>query len=173
MIARPVPERDGRPIVGIDLGAGRAWSAAVAIWRSGRVEALAVAPGVPSLEAQERRDRVTVGNAQEARAQAARCASPKGCGCNRPAEHVARRHGRVGAARAGGLRSLPARRGYRTPSVSGVEIIPRVVPVELKARARISGHLRKVAKPMVRLLSSAAPAGCLTASLGGRDGRER
>ena len=56
-MARPVPEREGRPIVGIDLGAGRAWSAATAIWRSGRVEALAVAPGIPTLEAQERRDR--------------------------------------------------------------------------------------------------------------------
>ena len=59
--ARPVPERSGRPIVGIDLGAGRAWSAAVALWRSGRVEALAVAPGIPTLEAQERRDRVPPG----------------------------------------------------------------------------------------------------------------
>lgn len=59
--ARPVPERAGRPIVGIDLGAGRAWSAAVAIWRSGRVEALAVAPGIPDLAAQEKRDRVPAG----------------------------------------------------------------------------------------------------------------
>ena len=59
--ARPVPERDGRPIVGIDLGAGRAWSAATAIWRSGRVEALACAPGIPTLEAQEKRDRVPWG----------------------------------------------------------------------------------------------------------------
>ena len=59
--AREVPERTGRPIVGIDLAAGRAWSAAVAVWRSGRVEALAVAPGIPSLEAQERRDRVPAG----------------------------------------------------------------------------------------------------------------
>ena len=59
--ARPVPEREGRPIVGIDLGAGRAWSAAVALWRSGRVEALAVAPGVPDLAAQEKRDRVPPG----------------------------------------------------------------------------------------------------------------
>lgn len=61
VIARPVPERDGRPIVAIDLGAGRAWSAAVAIWRSGRVEAIAIAPGIPSLEAQEKRDRVPWG----------------------------------------------------------------------------------------------------------------
>ena len=59
--ARPVPEREGRPIVGIDLGGGRAWSAAVGVWRSGRVEAIAVAPGVPDLEAQERRDRVPWG----------------------------------------------------------------------------------------------------------------
>ena len=59
--ARPVPEREGKPIVGLDLGAGRAWSAAVGVWRSGRVEALAVAPGIPSLEAQEKRDRVPAG----------------------------------------------------------------------------------------------------------------
>ena len=59
--ARAVPERSGRPIVGIDLGAGRAWSAAVATWRNGRTEAIAVAPGIPSLEAQEKRDRVPAG----------------------------------------------------------------------------------------------------------------
>lgn len=59
--AREVPDRDGRPIVGVDLGAGRAWSAAVAAWRSGRIEAVAVAPGIPDLEAQEKRDRVPRG----------------------------------------------------------------------------------------------------------------
>ena len=59
--ARPVPERTGRPIGGIDLDAGRAWSAAVGVWRSGRVEAIAVAPGIPDLEAQEKRDRVPWG----------------------------------------------------------------------------------------------------------------
>ena len=52
--ARAVPERSGRPIVGIDLGGGRAWSAAVALWSNGRVEAKAVAPGIPGLEEQER-----------------------------------------------------------------------------------------------------------------------
>ena len=57
--ARDVPLPDGRPIVGIDLGGGRAWSAAVALWSGGRCEALAVAPGLPSIEAQERRDRVS------------------------------------------------------------------------------------------------------------------
>ena len=61
MAARPIPPREGRPIVGVDLGGGRAWSAAVACWRNGRVEALAVAPGIPSLHEQERRDRVPKG----------------------------------------------------------------------------------------------------------------
>ena len=59
--AREVPEREGRPFVGVDLGGGRAWSAAVAVWGNGRVEARAVAPGIPSLEDQERRDRVPGG----------------------------------------------------------------------------------------------------------------
>ena len=58
---RPIGIPSGQPIVGVDLGAGRAWSAAVAVWQSGRVEALAVAPGIPSLEAQEKRDRVPAG----------------------------------------------------------------------------------------------------------------
>ena len=61
MVARPVPPREGRPHFAYDLGAGRAWSAAVAIWRTGRVEALAVAPGIPDLVEQERRDRVPAG----------------------------------------------------------------------------------------------------------------
>ena len=59
--ARPVADAVGRPAVGIDLGGGRAWSAAVALWESGRLEAIAVAPGIPSLEAQEKRDRVPKG----------------------------------------------------------------------------------------------------------------
>ena len=64
MIGRPVPATAGRPIVGVDLGGGRAWSAAVAVWRSGRVEARAVAPGVPSIAEQEKRDRVPSGTYQ-------------------------------------------------------------------------------------------------------------
>ena len=55
---REVPAPGGKPVVGIDLGGGRAWSAAVALWSSGRCEAIAVAPGVPGIEAQEKRDRV-------------------------------------------------------------------------------------------------------------------
>ena len=58
---RPVGIPAGRPIIGIDLGAGRAWSAAVAMWESGRVEAMAVAPGIPDLAAQETRDNVPTG----------------------------------------------------------------------------------------------------------------
>ena len=61
IVARAVPERDGRPIVAVDLGGGRAWSGTVAMFRSGRVEALAVAPGLPSLADQERRDLVPSG----------------------------------------------------------------------------------------------------------------
>ena len=59
--AREVPEREGRPFVGVDLGGGRAWSAAVAVWGNGRVEARAVAPGIPDLSEQEKRDRVPAG----------------------------------------------------------------------------------------------------------------
>lgn len=61
MAARETPQPDGQPFVGVDLGGGRAWSAAVAVWPTGRVEALAVAPGIPDLESQERRDRVPQG----------------------------------------------------------------------------------------------------------------
>ena len=57
-LARTLPARDGSPVVGLDLGQGRAWSAACGIWPSGRVEAVAIAPGVPALAAQERRDGV-------------------------------------------------------------------------------------------------------------------
>ena len=59
--ARAVPERVGRPLVGIDLGGGRAWSTAVGMWETGRSEAIAVAPGLPSIAEQEKRDRVRTG----------------------------------------------------------------------------------------------------------------
>ena len=58
MTSRETPPRVGQPLVGIDLGGGRAWSAAVAVWQSGRVECLALAPGIPDLAGQEKRDRV-------------------------------------------------------------------------------------------------------------------
>ena len=60
--ARPEGMPTGRPVVGVDMGGGRSWSAAVAIWPStGRVEAFAVAPGRPALAEQERRDRIPRG----------------------------------------------------------------------------------------------------------------
>ena len=54
--ARPVPPRAGRPIVGIDLGSERSWSAAWCLWRNGRSECYAVAPGIPDLAERERAD---------------------------------------------------------------------------------------------------------------------
>ena len=56
--ARPVPECEGKPIIGVDLGGNRSWSAAAALWPNGRVEAWALAPGTPSLASQERDDQV-------------------------------------------------------------------------------------------------------------------
>ena len=64
LTARAVPERRGSPIVGLDLGSSRSWSGAVAVWQSGRVEALALAPGLPSIKKQEQRDRVNPGTYQ-------------------------------------------------------------------------------------------------------------
>ena len=63
--AREVPDCEGAPIVGLDLGGTRSWSAAAAIWPSGRIEAWAIAPGVPSLADQEREDQVHEGSYAE------------------------------------------------------------------------------------------------------------
>jgi len=57
--ARPEALPAGRPVVGVDLGGSRAWSAAVGAWRSGRVECVAVCPGIPSIADQEKRDQVS------------------------------------------------------------------------------------------------------------------
>ena len=54
--AREVPPRDGKAYVGLDLGSSRSWSAAWALWRSGRSECYALAPGVPDLAERERAD---------------------------------------------------------------------------------------------------------------------
>ena len=64
MVERDSPDRSGKPLVGVDLGGGRAWSAAVAIYQNGRIEALAVAPGIPDIETQEKRDHVPAGTYQ-------------------------------------------------------------------------------------------------------------
>ena len=63
--ARPVPECSGKPIIAVDLGGNRSWSAACAIFPSGRIEAWASAPGVPSLADQERADQVPTGTYSE------------------------------------------------------------------------------------------------------------
>ena len=46
------------------LGKGGAFSAAVAAYRGGRIEAIAVCPGIPAIAEQERRDRVASGTYQ-------------------------------------------------------------------------------------------------------------
>ena len=53
--------RNGSPIFAVDLGGGRAWSACVAIWQSGLIDAVALAPGIPDLRDQEKRDAVPLG----------------------------------------------------------------------------------------------------------------
>ena len=63
--ARAVPDCQAAPIVGLDLGGTRSWSAACSIWPSGRIEAWALAPGVPSLADQEREDHVHEGTYAE------------------------------------------------------------------------------------------------------------
>ena len=64
MARRPVPPREGLPIVACDLGGSRAWSAALALYRNGRIEARALAPGIPDLANQEKRDMQAPGTYQ-------------------------------------------------------------------------------------------------------------
>ena len=59
---RPPGSMDGQPIVGIDMGANRSWSAAAVLWPSKRLEVVSIAPGVPSIAEQEKRDAVAVGD---------------------------------------------------------------------------------------------------------------
>ena len=65
VVARPVGDAKGQPVVGVDLGGGRAWSAAVSIWPSGRIEAVALTGGLPNIAAQEKRDRTSGGTYQK------------------------------------------------------------------------------------------------------------
>ena len=53
----------GKPVVGLDLGKGRAFSSGsrCSIWPSGRVEAVAVCGGIPSLAEREKQDQVAPG----------------------------------------------------------------------------------------------------------------
>ena len=63
--ARPVGSMDGEPVVGIDMGASRSWSAAAILWPSMRVEVISIAPGIPSVAEQEKRDAVAAGTYQK------------------------------------------------------------------------------------------------------------
>ena len=54
--SRDVAPRQGRPIVGVDLGAERSWSALWAMWPNGRSECYAVVGGIPDLSERERQD---------------------------------------------------------------------------------------------------------------------
>ena len=54
--SREVPPREGRPILGLDLGSERSWSGAWALWANGRSECYALAPGVPDLDEREKQD---------------------------------------------------------------------------------------------------------------------
>ena len=106
--ARPVAPRSGRPIVGVDLGGGRAWSAAVALWRSGRVEAIAVAPGIPSLDEQEKRDRVPRGLYRKLAQQSGALVVAEGLRVQPPSQLVQAALGRWGAPEVRHLRQVPA-----------------------------------------------------------------
>ena len=64
MLKRPVPPREGLPIVALDLGSNRSWSAALALYSNGRIECRALAPGIPNLSEQESRDGVARGTYQ-------------------------------------------------------------------------------------------------------------
>ena len=61
VVDRPVPACEGAPVIGVDLGGTRSWSAVCGIWPSGRIESFALAPGVPSLAEQERDDQIPEG----------------------------------------------------------------------------------------------------------------
>ena len=60
-LAREIAPAHGRQVWGIDLGANRSWCAAINLRQNGRCDAVAVAPGIPSIESQEKRDRVPKG----------------------------------------------------------------------------------------------------------------
>ena len=62
VLSRCVPERQGRPFCGLDLGQHRSWSAVTFLWHNGRVEAHAFCAGIPPLGGQEERDSVPPGH---------------------------------------------------------------------------------------------------------------
>ncbi|MCY4300950.1 MAG: hypothetical protein OXC68_04320 [Aestuariivita sp.] len=65
VLARVPQPKNGHPVIGIDMGSNRAWSAVVAFWESQRIEAFAICPGIPSIAEQEERDGVPFGAYQK------------------------------------------------------------------------------------------------------------
>ena len=64
-LCSPGPGVRRAPVIGVDLGGNRSWSACSAVFPNGRIESWAIAPGAPSLAAQERDDQVTEGTYTE------------------------------------------------------------------------------------------------------------
>ena len=64
VVSRTPRDPAGIPVVGVDLGGARAWSAAVAIFENGFIEAVALTGGIPSIDKQEARDRIERGTYQ-------------------------------------------------------------------------------------------------------------
>ena len=62
---REVPPREGKAIIGLDLGSERSWTGAWCQWRNGRAEAYAVCPGIPDLTERERQDAMPRGLYQQ------------------------------------------------------------------------------------------------------------
>lgn len=59
--ARPPGDITGQPIVGIDMGSSRSWSAAAILWESLRLDVISLCPGIPGVAEQEKRDAVPAG----------------------------------------------------------------------------------------------------------------
>ena len=58
---RAVPPREGSPVLGLDLGSERSWSAAWILWDNGRSEVYALCPGIPDLAEREKQDAMPAG----------------------------------------------------------------------------------------------------------------
>ena len=61
VMRREPAKAEGEPIIGFDLGGTRAWSAIVALWPTGLVDAVAVVGGLPGIEEREKMDKVPSG----------------------------------------------------------------------------------------------------------------
>ena len=106
VVAREPTEADGRPIVGVDCGGSRAWSAAVCVYPSGLIDAVAISAGIPDIESQEKRDRVSPNTYAKAggAGPAADCRGPPGASDQ---SALGDHPGALGQAHADYLRPLP------------------------------------------------------------------